>query len=210
MLFIVSVTIFCSANASSSLYGNCIYLDPGHGGADPGATYGGVEESDINLEIAFKLKEKLENKGAIVYLTRDGDYDLSSGARERKRNDLYKRSVLINNSGCDLYLSLHLNAASKSNWQGAQVFYDDVNSENVVLARIIQTQLRRDFGTKRRVSEVKNGFLYKRVKIPGALVEMGFLSNPYERSKLKNSSYQDKLANSLSTAIENYLKNKKK
>ena len=109
----------------------------------------------MNLEISLKLKDKLEKDGAIVYLTRDGDYDLSNGAIERKKNDLYKRVLLINNSGCDMYLSLHLNATKSNNWYGAQVFYDDINKNNIELAKIMQKQLRRDLNTNRKVKETR-------------------------------------------------------
>ena len=211
ILFIFGILIFDIVKADNSLYGRCIYLDPGHGGVDPGATYGDIKEEDINLSIAFKIKESLENKGATVYMTREGDYDLSSkGAKERKKSDLYNRSKLINNSGCDLYLSLHLNAIKSSTWSGAQVFYDDINKENIEIAKIMQEELRKDLNTTRDYKEVKDGYLYRRVKIPGVLIEMGFLSNPGERNKLKKDSYQKRISDSISKGIEAYLKNVKK
>ena len=59
------------------LLGKVIYVDPGHGGPDPGTLYKDIYEKDINLEICKKLQTILEEEGAIVYLTRYGDYDLS-------------------------------------------------------------------------------------------------------------------------------------
>ena len=203
-VFIISLIIFGSVKADNSLYGKCIYLDPGHGGVDPGAYYGGIKEEDINLAIALKLKGELENVGATVYLTRDGDYDLSNNALDRKKNDLYKRVKLINNSGCDMYLSLHLNATKSTSWHGAQVFYDDINDNNVKLAAILQKQLKADLRTNRKYKEVTNGYIYRRVTIPGVLVEMGFLSNSYEREKLKTENYQYLIARSLAKGIKNY------
>ena len=205
-IFVVSLIIFSSVKADNSLYGKCIYLDPGHGGVDPGAYYGGIKEEDINLAIALKLKGELEDVGATVYLTRDGDYDLSNNAVDRKKNDLYKRVKLINNSGCDMYLSLHLNATKSTSWHGAQVFYDDINDNNVKLASILQKQFKSDLRTNRRYKEITNGYIYRRVKIPGVLVEMGFLSNPYEREKLKTENYQYLIARSLTKGIKNYFK----
>ena len=201
-IFVTILTIFGTVKADNSLYGKCIYLDPGHGGVDPGAYYGGVKEEDINLAIAFKLREELEKVGATVYLTREGDYDLSNNAADRKRNDLYKRVKLINNSGCDMYLSLHLNATKSTSWHGAQVFYDDINDNNIKLAAILQKQLKADLKTNRKYKEVTNGYIYRRVKIPGVLVEMGFLSNPYERGKLKTENYQYLIARSLVKGIK--------
>lgn len=203
-IFVTILIIFGTVKADNSLYGKCIYLDPGHGGVDPGAYYGGIKEEDINLAIALKLKGELEDVGATVYLTRDGDYDLSNNAVDRKKNDLYKRVKLINNSGCDMYLSLHLNATKSTSWHGAQVFYDDINDNNVKLASILQKQLKSDLRTNRRYKEITNGYIYRRVKIPGVLVEMGFLSNPYEREKLKTENYQYLIARSLTKGIKNY------
>ena len=82
------------------LIGKVIYLDPGHGGSDPGAVYGNIYEANLNLEIALKTQKELEKQGAIVYLTRYGDYDLSvKNAQLRKRSDLSRRAnVFINPS----------------------------------------------------------------------------------------------------------------
>ena len=203
-IFVTILIIFGTVKADNSLYGKCIYIDPGHGGVDPGAYYGGVKEENINLDIALKLKEEIENIGGTVYLTRDGDYDLSNNAADRKRNDLYARVKLINNSGCDMYLSLHLNATKSTSWHGAQVFYDDINDKNIELAAILQKQLKADLKTNRKYKEVTNGYIYRRVKIPGVLVEMGFLSNPYEREKLKTENYQYLIARSLVKGIKIY------
>ena len=92
------------------LLGKVIYVDPGHGGPDPGANYKDIYEKDINLEISKILSNLLMERGAIVYLTREGDYDLSSPhVYLRKRSDLSRRAKLINETKCDLYLSIHLN-----------------------------------------------------------------------------------------------------
>ena len=72
----------------------------------------------------------MEKEGATVYLTRSGDYDLASTTYYRKRSDLGNRARMINNSNCDLYLSIHLNSSLNSTWNGAQVFYDDINPKN--------------------------------------------------------------------------------
>ena len=103
---------FVSAKENNlSLLSKVIYLDAGHGGADSGAFYKNVKESDLNLSITNKVMELLKQDGAIVYLTRYGDYDLSvSNAWNRKRSDLSRRANIINQSECDLYLSIHLNS----------------------------------------------------------------------------------------------------
>ena len=73
---LVSISVV-KANNSLELVGKTIYIDPGHGGFDPGANYKDIKESDINLEISKILKRELEKNGATVYLTRDKFISLS-------------------------------------------------------------------------------------------------------------------------------------
>ena len=207
VVFMCSYT-FVYANQNKSdlkLLGKVIYLDPGHGGPDPGTIYKNIYEKDINLEICLKLEQVLEEDGAIVYLTRYGDYDLSNNnVRERKRSDLNNRAKIINQSNADLYISIHLNSLSSSTWSGAQVFYDDVNEKNLDLANLFQEQLKSDLKTSREVKEIKNILMNRKISIPGVLIEVGFLSNPNDRYKLRQSDYQYKFSNSIKTAIIKY------
>lgn len=183
------------------LLGKIIYLDAGHGGVDVGANYKNIYEKDINLSIVKILASKLENMGATVYLTRYGDYDLSNvGVRYRKRSDLYNRAKVINNSAADIYISIHLNSTTSSVWSGAQVFYDDVNNDNIILANFLKESI----GTKREVVEISDMYFNRLVKIPGVLVEVGFLSNSYDRNNLINLDYQEKISDKIIDGIINY------
>lgn len=197
---------FVTASTNNlELLGKVIYLDPGHGGLDPGAIYNDIEEEDINLEIAKKLRNVLEEEGAIVYLTREGDYDLAvNNAVNRKRSDLSRRGNIINRSMCDLYLSIHLNADTSTTWKGAQVFYDDINSKNEKIAEIIQQVLKEDLKTNREYKKTNEMYLHKRVTRPGVLIEVGFITNPNERYLLKTGEYQTKVASSITRGIKKY------
>ena len=205
---IISFLILNIIKADSSalpLFGKVIYIDPGHGGLDPGALYGGIKEKDINLEISKKLEDRLTKLGAIVYLTRNGDYDLSAiRTSNRKRSDLSRRVNMINISKCYLFLSIHLNAEDTNTWRGAQVFYDDINISNKKLYNILQKQFKYDLKTSRKVKKVDNLYLQRRVKVPGVLIEVGFLSNANERYLLKNKSYQIKTVNSITKGLLTY------
>ena len=144
--------------------------------------------------------------GAIVYLTRDGDYDLSvTNAINRKRSDLSRRANAINSSMCDMYISIHLNAESSSTWHGAQVFYDDVNPENKKIAEIMQTEFSKTLKTKREYKETNEMYLHKRVERPGILAEVGFLTNPNERYLLMQDTYQERIALTIYNGIVKYL-----
>ena len=129
VMFFLSVFSFGIINAkvrNYSLVGKCIYVDAGHGGRDSGAISSTFMEKDMNLVLANKLASELFSRGAMVFLTRDGDYDLSKSTINKKRDDLYRRVKLINNSGCDMYISLHMNASPSGKWQGIQVFYSNI------------------------------------------------------------------------------------
>lgn len=194
--------------ATLPLLGKVIYLDPGHGGADPGAIAGNIEEADINLQISLKLQEVLEKQGAIVYMTRYGDYDLAvNNTSLRKRSDLSRRVRIINESLADMYISIHLNADTSTTWRGAQIFYSTVNAENEKIANIFQNQLKEDLNTNRECKQLTNQYMYKRINIRGILAEVGFITNPNERYLLKQDDYQYKIANSLSKAVIKYFVN---
>ncbi len=207
-LLFLSICAFGFVRASDNdltLLGKVIYIDAGHGGIDPGAVYKDIHEADINLKISMSLANLLEKNGAIVLLTRTGDYDLSvNNAVNRKRSDLSRRANIINESNGDLYISIHLNSIASSTWKGAQVFYDDINPKNEKIAKLLQNALKKDLKSSREYKEMNNMYMYKRIKIPGVLVEVGFLSNDNERYLLLQKTYQDKVAKSLCGGIIEY------
>lgn len=209
-MFAVLISYVDAKNNDFPLLGKVIYIDPGHGGADPGAVYKDIYESHINLEISQVLSETVGNMGAIVYMTRYGDYDLSvAHAINRKRSDLSRRGNIINRSGCDLYISIHLNSDPSPVWYGAQVFYDDVHQENEKIAKIIQEELARHVRTNRKHTKTDEMYLHRRVTRPGVLIEVGFLSNPNERYLLRKKYYQQRLSRAIASGIVKYFEQKK-
>lgn len=209
VLFLFIISLYCfefvNANNNFPLLGKVIYLDPGHGGLDPGAIYGGINEKDINLEISKKIEEKLSKLGAIVYMTRYGDYDLSvNNTINRKRSDLSRRSNIINKSDCDLFLSIHLNAEETNSYRGAQAFYAETNEKNIEIAKIFQEEFRKNLNSTRKYKKDNTLYLQKRLKVPGVLLEVGFLSNSNERYLLKQETYQNKIAETIVSATLTY------
>ncbi|MFD1708839.1 N-acetylmuramoyl-L-alanine amidase CwlD [Siminovitchia sediminis] len=191
------------------LAGKVIYLDPGHGGPDGGAEGGEAIEKEIALEVAFKLRDYLQGQGALVQLTREKDTDLADpeieGLSRRKTADLKKRLALINESEADLFISIHLNAIPSPRWRGAQTFYSPHLTENKRAAKLIQEELVVSLeNTDREAKIIQNIYLIKNSKKPGALVEIGFLSNPGERASLMDESYQEKVAAALYRGIMRY------
>lgn len=206
LIMLVGTLNYVSAEIKTyPLLSKVIYLDPGHGNIDPGATYKGVEESDLNLELSIEIMEELKELGATVYLTRYGDYDLSSATAENwKRSDLNSRANVINKSGCDMFVSVHLNADESHTWYGAQVYYDSINSENEKIAKIMQDELRKNTNTSRNYIQNDTKYLQRRITRPGVLLEAGFLSNATERALLIDDTYQKKLAKVVANSIVKY------
>ncbi|CAH1229549.1 Germination-specific N-acetylmuramoyl-L-alanine amidase [Paenibacillus allorhizoplanae] len=193
------------------LSGKTIALDAGHGGPDGGAeSKDGIIEKDINLAITLRLRDYLQQAGAIVVLTRETDTDLAEsgtkGYSKRKTQDLHNRADLIQNNNADMFLSIHLNSIPSDKWRGAQTFYYLNNPDNPNLAALIQSELRRNLENTDRVAKLadKTVYLLKTLKIPSALVEVGFLSNPEEAKLLADENYQKILAASVYQGILRY------
>lgn len=185
-----------------------IMVDPGHGGRDSGTYYGKIYEKNINLEISKALEEELTKNGAIVYMTRTRDIDLSSiYDSAKKRGDLYRRLLKIKETKSDLYISIHINWYQNTSMKGAEVLYNSINENNEKLAKSIMKEFKTDLGSTRTI-KTTDLYMYRNTTTPGVLVECGYLSNPTERTLLQQENYQKKLAKSITNGIINYLKKK--
>ena len=196
------------------LSGKIILLDAGHGGPDGGAGTGKTLEKDIALDITLKVRDYLQQQGALVIMTRETDTDLADsdtkGYSRRKVEDLKKRLKMINKTDNDLFVSIHLNAIPSSRWSGAQTFYAPHHQENARAAKFIQEELRKNLeNTNRKAKPLNQVYILKNAKKPGALVEVGFLSNPGEKAMLKKDSYQEKVAISIYKGIMRFFTNEK-
>lgn len=204
-LFILSLCFLLSltcVRASLPLTGKTIILDIGHGGDDPGTSYQNILEKDLNLAIGLELEKELSRNGASVILTREGDYDLSSpNAHRRKKSDFDNRIDLINKSKANVYLSIHINYLEDTSYYGGQIFY--YGEENKKLAEFLQSEFN-TISYPRSIKPMPNIYMYRRLKIPGVLVECGFISNKKERQKLITPAYQKEIAKVLTQGLVNY------
>lgn len=188
-----------------------ILVDPGHGGIDGGAvSKSGIMEKDINLRIGLKLRDKLINEGYKVIMTREEDkglYEDEGRIRKKKIEDLNNRCKIKDESNCDMFISIHLNAFPESKYYGAQVWYSR-NRDSQKLARIIQENLKNDLDSSNNRKEKAALDSYKVLRnnddMPSVLVECGFLSNVVEEQKLSNEEYQSKIAESITKSIKSY------
>lgn len=197
---------------SLPLSGQIILLDPGHGGPDGGAGEEGALEKDIALSVSKKLRDYLQEQGALVIMTREEDKDLAEdgtrGYSRRKVEDLKKRLAMINESEANFFVSVHLNSIPSQKWSGAQTFYAPQLKENAKAAKFIQDELRINLeNTDRKAKPLSSVYILKNAKKPGVLVEVGFLSNPTEKQLLKTEEYQEKVAASIYKGMLRYFSN---
>ena len=195
---------------SLPLSGKVIVLDAGHGGPDGGASSSnGVVEKEVTLPISMYLRDFLQQAGAVVVLTRDGDYDLAQpdtkGWSRRKTEDLKKRVQLVNEQGADMLVSIHLNAIPAKQWTGAQTFYAPRIKESGQLATLIQEEIKRVLkNTERAAKKTDDIYILRMLERPAVLVEVGFLSNDEEAKLMNTSQYQKQMANAIYQGILRY------
>jgi len=185
-----------------------ILIDPGHGGMDGGASSAtGVTEKEINLSIAFYLRELAEADGWTVVMTREEDKGLGDNTgttiRSHKTADLNARIEMIRKVKPNLAVSIHLNSFKQDpSVRGAQTFYpagpgdQAILDESKKLAEAIQAQLIEGLadGNDRDALGKRDARMLKNPAAPLVIIECGFLSNPEEARLLQQEDYQRKLA----------------
>lgn len=192
-------------NTEASITGaftKTIVLDAGHGYPDGGAEGSTkVTEEAINLDVTRRLQKLLEKSGISVILTRADengifDDDLET-IRKKKVSDMKNREKIINSSGADCFISIHMNKFTDSKYSGPQVFYNSTFDDGKLLAQSIQKELITELKPKmeREIKKSdKNIYLLKNSKIPAVLIECGFLSNPEEEKLLLTDEYKERVA----------------
>ena len=170
----------------------------------------GTTEAQINLKIALKLQNLLEQSGATVILTRSDEnaiYDIDKiTLREKKISDIHNRVKIGNESSADIFVSIHLNKIPQQQYYGWQTFYKENDEKSIKLAKSIQTNLNDAIQKEnKRVSmKLNTVYIMKHVEIPITIVECGFLSNPEEEKQLLEDEYQNKLTWGIYNGIIDY------
>lgn len=204
-------TVFGYRQVTLPCYGKVIVLDAGHGEPDGGAVGdSGVKEEELNLKIALLTQGFLEQSGMKVIMTRtdsEGIQDSGKTIRQKKRSDMSNREKLMNQSGADLFVSIHMNKFSDSQYSGPQVFYSPNHEKSKEMAQILQEELIRVLKPESERDVKQAGgeiYLLKKAKIPAVLVECGFLSNHKEEQKLLEEEYQKETAWAIYASIVKY------
>ena len=175
-------------------------LDAGHGGIDGGTeSVAGTDvlEKDINLSITQKVAELLKEAGASVSMIREDDEYV----------DLAVRNTRGNETGADLFVSLHCNYyEGDSSIDGLEIYHHR-NSEISKQYAEAMTQYMKDTNTIHvRDASQQNMQVLRNSSMPAVMIEMGFLSNPEEAAKLSDSLYQDFLARMITDSLVETLK----
>ncbi len=161
-------------------------IDPGHGGYDPGAVGNGLQEKDITLAICLQLKPMLEFNGIDVCLTRDGDY--APGHLENQlNNELNYRSIISNNFGADLFVSIHINSGGGT---GEEILISGTGGKGEDAADKLLYYLQQVDGWANRGVKVQNvSVLGGKTNASAILTENGFIDSAADTAKLKDSNY---------------------
>lgn len=192
----------------------CVVIDAGHGGDDPGKVgINGVNEKDVNLQIAVLVKQFLEANDIEVVMTRESDEGLyDADASNKKVQDMKRRIEAIEDVSPALTVSIHQNSYPEEYVHGAQVFYYTGSIQGQLLAEAVQGQLikRVDPENRRRVKANDSYYLLKKTGVPIVIVECGFLSNGGEAEKLCSPDYQQRVAWAIHMGILQYLNKNEK
>ena len=193
--------------------GKTVVIDAGHGGEDPGAvsSFNGVSEKDVTLVLANKTKDLLEKEGYKVIMTRTEDVLVYEGDNlsmtAKRRQDLLRRKQIMDESGADIVVSIHLNSYTDSQYSGAQTFYTKNSLSGKKLAEAIQESLKINVdpeNDREAIQKKDDIIITKNCKCTTVIVECGFLSNETECLKLAEEEYQTKLSEAIKAGIDKY------
>lgn len=181
----------------SQKYDKIVVLDAGHGDHDPGTTYGGVKEKDINLAVSNELFKILESDPNIkVYATRKNDTFL----------ELMERVAFSNEIEPDLFISMHVNSVNGNPAvSGTETYYTvDTDTRNKTFATMVQDALVQEFGTRNRGVKSNTFVVTRYTDAPAILIEIGFLTNESDRGMMLSNGFENRYAMTVYQSILNY------
>ncbi len=191
-----------------------IVVAAGHGGKDPGYQLDSRQEKTFTLTMAKVLKETLESAGFKVIMTRTSDVFV----------DIEEQAEIANRANADLFIAVHYNAATVLEAKGIETYSltpegttstnggspmpkspgHKNDSLNILLAQRIQKSLLRDTEFADRGIRRAGFMMLRNIKMPGVLIEGGFLSNPFDAQKIYHPVYRRKVARAITDGILDY------
>ena len=194
------------------LVGKTIVVDPGHEAEDPGAIGPtGLQERNVNWEIALRLVDLLKKAGANAILTRPGLYSRTEGPSGwTPQPDDYSGSLARRaawSKGADLFISIHNNYNNDRNVAGTSTYICQKTlnaSESMRFASLVQKYVTSALGTTDKGVKDSDLYVVRESSCPAVLVEMMFISNPREESYLRQPATWDKAASGIMQAVQEY------
>ena len=188
LFFLLGITL-CQARHFTT-----VVIDPGHGGRDGGAYWGGVKESTLNLIIAQKLAYELKSRGIKTVLTRKSNVTVSKA----------RRCQIANKYPNSIFVSIHFNAHTNTSIKGVETFY--LSSEGRKMANEVQYRLASSLKVRNRGIKSRGLYVLRGTNAPAILVECGFISNPSERRRSITQWYKTTTARRIADGLMAYRK----
>ena len=227
--YLLASCIFTFGSLVDAVAGVLVVLDPGHGGDEPGAQTAYLREADIALDIATRMKNKLESANFEVLMTRSDDTTVP----------LLDRAKIANEAEADVFVSIHVNAAESKDLHGIETYSVDIatdgysemlalkensgvflNMEEVPtittsrlllsmeLSELVQSSIMSEINKTYQNNTIQNlghktamFTVLVKAEMPAILMEVGFMSNPEELKHLESAHYRDTVSSALTKAL---------
>lgn len=174
--------------------GHIVAVDPGHGGRDPGAIGpSGLRESDVVLDISLRARDLLVRDGIRVVMIREADTTV----------ELPDRPRVAREGGATIYISIHANAHGRATVNGSETYY--LTPQSLALAQMIQDELGVVLGLPSRGIKTANFLVLRDSGIPSVLVEVAFISNAEDETRLRETGFRQRLAHAVYRGITRFL-----
>lgn len=162
-----------------------IYLDPGHGGTDPGATANGLQEKNVTLSLALKTRDILNRdyEGHTIRMSRTSDTTLS----------LAQRTNDANSWGADYFVSIHINAGGGTGYED-YIFNGSVSNNTVTYRDKLHAEIMKQVDFNNRGKKRANFHVLRESSMPAVLTENGFIDTVADANKLKSDAYLNRIA----------------
>ncbi|GAA0785327.1 N-acetylmuramoyl-L-alanine amidase [Hathewaya limosa] len=226
------ITLYGTIINNNSKNKKKIVLDAGHGnrnltygGYDSGAVgVGGIRESDLTQSLTLKLGQYLQRQNFDIIYTRD-----YLKGYTQVREDLIQRVDVANSNKADLFVSLHFDSSNNPSANGISthyssykpnldnsglqtmndIVYDRTPCTEAIKSRELSNLIGKrlaELGFVNRGSNDHNLYVTKNTNMPSLLIENGFVTNPTEANKIKDPNMQNKMAEKIGQAINDFFK----
>ena len=175
-----------------------IFIDPGHGGPDPGAVGNGVTEEYVNLNVSLELARLLREAGFDVKIYRTTS---DENVLQNKNADLSNRAQTANKWGADYFISIHTNSSENPSAQGVEAYVYRLGGASERLAKSITKAVSEELGSRNRGVMQANFAVLKRTNMPAVLIELGYLTNQTEALNLNSPAWQRAVARAIFNGI---------